>query len=263
MAQTLTVREVLWRVSVLLQDTSPQFTRWPEQQTVLWLEDAQNAIWKFLPLAASRIDTVKLRPGTLQSIASIAPADCLPSEGPQPTEPVMGTQFLRMIVNRGADGLTPGKAIRMTSRELMDSQNLNWQTIAKPSVDSFMFDPDTPRSYWVTPGATENVWAQIAYTAQPKRIPNPGTPGAELYRFDGANQTPISIGDEHVDDIVNYIAARSFMRNSQNAGDTGKAQQFAGMFLQSLNSKIAAVSGNNPNLKQLPFAQEPIGRAGS
>lgn len=265
MARTTTVREVLYRVSVLQQDVVPQFQRWPEAQTVMWLDDAQMAVWKFLPLAASRIDAIKLKPGTLQSIESIAVVDCKPGVGGAPTQPVLGTQLIHLVNNMGADGLTPGRAIRLTSREQMDAQSPDWHTVAKPAVECFMFEPETPRNFYVTPGVTASpdVWVRLAYTAQPAKIPNTGVPGAELYKYDGTNAQLISIGDEHIDDLVNYVMARSWMRNSQNAGEPQKAAQFAGMFLQSINSKVAAVVGNSPNLKKLPFAPEPVGQAGS
>lgn len=263
MARTTTVREVLYRVSVLQQDLVPQFARWPENQTVMWLDDAQMAVWKFLPLAASRVDAIKLRAGTLQSIESIAPADCLAGSGANPTVPVLGTQLLNLVNNLGTDGLTPGRAIRLTSREMMDAQNPDWHTVARSAVESYMFDPETPRHFYVTPGVSGAVWVRAAYTAQPAKIPNTGTFGAELYKWADANATLISIGDEHIDDLVNYVMARSWMRNSQNAGDPQKAATFGGAFLNSLNGKVAAITGNNPNLKKLPFAPEPVGQAGS
>ncbi len=263
MARTVTVREVLYRVSVLQQDLVPQFQRWPEAQTVMWLDDAQMAVWKFLPLSASRIDAIKLRAGTLQSIESIAPAECKAGYGSVPTTPIFGTQLLHLLNNMGVDGMTPGRAIRLTSRELMDSQNADWHTVAKSVVDCFMFEPETPRHFLVTPGVTGSLWVRAAYTAQPAKIPNTGTFGAPKYAWDGADNTLISIGDEHVDDLVNYVMARSWMRNSQNAGDPQKVAQFSGLFLQSINSKVAAITGNNPNLKKLPFAPEPVGQAGS
>lgn len=266
MARTTTVREVLYRVSVLQQDLVPQFQRWPEAQTVMWLDDAQMAVWKFLPLSASRVDAIKLKPGTLQSIESIAVADCKPSVGGAPTTPVLGTQLLHLVNNMGADGVTPGRAIRLTSRELMDGQSPDWHTVTRPLVDCFMFEPETPRHFYVTPGVPADVpvWVRAAYTAQPAKIPNTGTPGSELYKWEGGTSTTlISIGDEHIDDLVNYVMARSWMRNSQNAGDPQKAASFGGAFLNSLNSKVAAITGNNPNLKKLPFAPDPVGQAGS
>lgn len=265
MARTVTVKEVMWRISVQLQDTVPQFTRWPERETVMWLDDAQMAVWKFLPLSASRIDAIKLKPGTLQSIESIAAADCKPGDGSTPSAPILGTQLLRLLNDMGADGLTPGNAIRLVSRDMMDAQSPTWRTVARSPVECFMFDPDTPRYFEVTPGvpASPERWVRIAYTAQPAKIPNTGGMGTELYKIGDANTTLISVHDENVDDLVNYVCARAFMRNSQNAGDPNKVAMYSGLFLNSLNAKVAAVTGNNPNLKTLPFAPQPVGQAGS
>lgn len=260
MASTVLVKDVLYRAAVLLQDTAPQCQRWPEHEMVDWLNDAQVAITKFLPAACSRIDVVKLKPGTRQSIEAIAAADCKPGDGSTPAGPIYGTQLLDVIRNMGADGLTPGKAIRITEREVMDSQSPDWHTLTGPAVRSFMYDPRTPRYYYVTPGVTGTMWAEHAYTAQPVKIPNTGQVGAELYLFIGVSTATISIADEYVDDLVNYIVARANMKEVKWA-DGNKATVFAQMFLTSLNAKVTALTGSNPNLSQLPFAPEPLGRA--
>ena len=259
---TALMRDVLWRASVLLQDTSPQFQRAPEHEMVDWAQDAETAITKFLPAACSRIDAVRLKPGTKQSIESIAAAYCKPGDGTTPTVPIIGTQVLDLIRNLGVDGLTAGKSIRVVSRKQLDIVNSDWHSVVDTVVRSFVYDPATPRYFWVTPGvhATTQVWIEIAYTAQPLKIPNTGTAGAELYSFSGASAQTITIADEFIDDIVNYIVARANMRPVEWA-DAQKANAFASMFTGSLNAKVTALTGNNPNLKFLPFAPEPIGEA--
>lgn len=260
MASTVLVKDVLWRAAALLQDTVPQFQRQPEHELVDWLNDAQVAITKFLPAACSRVDAVKLKVGTRQSIEAIAAADCKPGDGSTPAVPVYGTQLLDVIRNMGADGLTAGKAIRGTDRGILDSQSPNWHSVTGALVSSFMYDPRTPRYFYVTPGVTGTVWVELAYTAQPIKIPNTGTVGSELYLYPGSNTTTISIADEHVDDLTNYVVARANMRETEWS-DANKATVFSQMFLGSLNAKVAALTGNNPNLQQLPFAPEPLGRA--
>lgn len=260
MASTVLVKDVFWRASVLMQDTVPQFQRQPETEMVYWLDDAQVAITKFVPAACSRVDAVRLVPGTRQSIQAIPAAYCLPGDGSTPAQPIYGTQLLDIIRNMGANGSTPGRVIRRTERGPLDRTYPTWHTITGPSVNSFMYDPATPRYFLVTPGVTGVMWVEMAFTAQPLKIPNTGVPGAELYAKEGGSATTISIADEHVDDLVNYIVARANMKETEWA-DPSKATSFAGMFLNSLNSKVAALTGNNPNLKQLPFAPEPIGRA--
>lgn len=263
MAATILVREALWRVSSLLQDIDPQFTRHPEGELVHWLNDAQMAVAKFLPMAASRLDTIKLKVGSRQSIETIAAADCKPGDGTTPAVPILGMQLLELTRNMGADGLTPGKTIRVVPRKTLDAQSRNWHNVAGPVVDQFTHDPRLPRYFYVSPAvpATPAVWAEVAYYAQPIPIPNTGTPGAELYAYAGASTTKLSIADEHLDDLVNYVAARAYMKNSQAAGHDAKAAMFTGLFVNSLNGAAAARTGVNPNLKRLPFAPEPTGAA--
>ena len=265
MAGTILVKDAIWRISVLLQDVSPQFARWPEKEIVNYLNDAHLAITKLLPAASSRIDAIKLSPGTRQSIETIAAANCKPGDGSVPAVPVLGTQVLDVIRNMGADGLTPGNAIRLLSdgREVMDSQTPGWHAITGAAVTGYMYDPRMPRYFYITPGAPVSpaMWAEVAFTAQPIAIPNTGTAGAELYLAGGASVTKISVADEHIDDLVNYACARAYMKNATFAANGPAAANYTALFTGSLNAKVTALTGNNPNLQRLPFAPEPIGAA--
>lgn len=263
MASSITVKEALWRAGVILQDVSPQFVRHPEAEMVTWADDAQLALFKFLPSAGSRVDTLKLKPGTRQSIESIAAADCKPGDGSTPSAAITGVQLLDLVRNMGADGLTPGAAIRPIPRQILDDQTPTWHQILGPVVRQFAYDPATPLYFYINPGVPvgANVWVEVSWIAQPARIPNTGTPGAELYKFDGASTLKLAIADQYIEDVVNYIVARAFMKNAQYAGNDQKASNFAGLFINSLNAKVASLTGQNPNLKFLPFAPEPIGSA--
>lgn len=265
MAGTILVKDAIWRISTLLQDVSPQFARWPEKEIVNWLNDAHLAITKFLPAASSRVDAIKLAPGTRQSIEAITAANCKPGDGSTPAATILGTQVLDVIRNMGADGLTPGNAIRLLTdgREVMDSQNPGWHAITGTAVSGYMYDPRMPRYFYVTPGvpATPDKWAEVAFTAQPIAIPNTGTAGSELYLVSGNSTTKISVNDEHIDDLVNYSCARAFMKNASFAANGPAAANYTSLFTGSLNAKVMALTGNNPNLQRLPFAPEPIGAA--
>jgi hypothetical protein len=263
MAATVRVKEAMWRVSVLLQDSVPQYQRWPEYELVGWLNDACMAIAKFLPASCSRLDAVKLRAGTKQSIESIATADCKPGDGSTPTTPIIGIQVLDVSRNMGTDGLTPGRAIRRIEREALDSQSPEWHSVSASVVSSYMFDPQLPMYFWVTPGVSAvggPYWVDLSYLAQPIKIPSTTTLGSELYRIDGSSTALISVADQYLDDIVNYAVARANMKPVTWA-DSQKAQAFASMFLNSLNAKVQALGGANPNLKMLPFAPQPLAQA--
>lgn len=258
---TVLMRDVLWRACTMMQDTKPQFYRHEEQDMVDAANDAQTAIAKFLPSACSRVDTVRLVPGTKQSIQAIPMAFCKPGDGTTPLAPVIGSQVLDVSRNMGSDGLTPGVAIRIIPGKVQDAQDRNWHTSAGTVVKAFIYDPATPRYFWVSPGAhaTTPVWVDISYTAQPLKIPNTGTKDAEIYRFSGSSTQTITIADEHLDDIVNYIVARMMYKPSEWA-DAQKGNAFAAMFTGSLNAKVQALTGHNPNIRHLPMASGAVGQ---
>ncbi len=260
MASTVLVKDVLWRVSVLLQETTPQFVHWPEQELVPLIDDAQAAIAKYVPSAGSRLDTIRLQTGTRQSIETIPAAECKPGDGSTPAVPVLGTMVLDLIRNMGTNGTTPGRAIRVTDREKLDESVPDWHTRTGAAVLSFMFDPRAPKYFYVAPALSARTWVEILYSAQPVKLPPGGAPGSEVYKFDGASTTTLSLGDENLDDIVNYVVARAHMKDAEWA-DSSKAAQFASAFLGSLNARVLALTGNNPNLTVLPFSTEPLGRA--
>jgi hypothetical protein len=266
MTGTVKVREVIRRVSALLQDNNPQFARMTETEIVDFLNDAQTAIYTFLPSACSRIDSIKLVPGTLQGIDSIPAANCKPGDGSTPAVPIIGSQLLNIVCNMGSAGTVPGAPVRLLTegRELLDTLNPAWHTESAVAVQYYVYDPATPRHFYVSPGvhATTAVWVRLAFVAMPLSIPNTGTAGAELYLSGGTNATTISVHDEYVDDLVNYVCARCLMKNAQYSASTGmSAEAFATMFTGSINAKSLALMNYNPNLQHLPFAPSPTGAA--
>lgn len=262
MPGTTLVREALRRVSVLLQDLTPQFNRWTQKDLVDWLNDGQAAIATYIPSACSRIDALKLRSGSLQSIESITPGDCKDIDGASPADAILGTKLLKLLCNMGSNGTTEGKAIRgpIDSR-FYDQHSPYWrtQTYAGVLVNGYAFDPLAPRHFSVDPpvrtGAT--VWVRAMYCAQPAKVPNAGD---EDYTAAGVNATLISIGDEFLDELVHYVCARAHLSSSELAQQTAYAA-FAGLFTAAINAKASVLTGTNPNLKRLPFAPEPIGSA--
>lgn len=256
MSGTILVREALRRVSVLLQDISPQFVKYPESQAVDALNDAHLAIAKFLPSAAARYDDIKLKPGTRQTIETIAPADCKPGNGTTPTQPIKGVGFLGLTHNMGSDGLVAGSVIRLIDAEMLDAADPDWRSMARAAtaVKCAMFDPVMPLYFDVYPPvhATTPVWVAAKFNAQPLRIPNTGTPGGgELYAASGTSTATIEVRDEFIDDLVNYVVARANMKDAEWA-DGNKATYFTNLFLGSLNAKVQAMTGTNPNIKMLP-----------
>jgi hypothetical protein len=253
MASTLLVAAVLSRVSILLQDTVPQYQRWPEAELVNWLNDAQVAIAKYLPDECTVSGALKLANGTRQMIETVATADFKLPSGAAPAVAINGNRFVAPLRNMGADGLTPGRAIRLVDRDDLDSQDPDWHTRTGTAVASVMYDEMTPRVFWISPAAPGK-WVDIVFLAQPTKIPAGGVPGTPVYPADGSGAgaaTTISISDQNLDELVDYVVARANMKDTTYA-DSGKAAIHSQRFLGSINARVMVATGVNPNLRLLP-----------
>lgn len=248
MSNTL-VKDVLYRVSVQLHDISPQFTRWTQRELVSALNDGQKAIAKYMPSSCSRVDAIKLKPGTKQSIDTILATDIKPGDGSTATK-VLGNYLQGVIRNMGSDGLTPGTAVRIADREVLDVNTPNWHTVTGTPVSIYTFDPRQPKIFYVSPGvpSTGTAWLEVSYLADPVEIALTGD-----YAMNGTDETVISVDDKFVDDLVNYVLARAYMKDAEFAGNGGLAATHTNLFTGSINAQVVALTGVNPNLRALPM----------
>lgn len=265
MAATALVKDALWQASVLLTDTAPQFQRFSERELVHLLNQAQVAVNKFIPSAAARVDAVKLVAGSRQSLASIAAADCKPGDGSTPSVPILGNSLIGPRRNMGADGLTPGKAIRMVDFDTMNMVSPGWHTETGTEVTDVVYDPQTPRYYYVYP-ACSGKWIELAYNAAPIPIPNTATVDSDgkhatgVYSQAQSSTQAITIDDEHLEDLVAYVVAVASLKDTKYADKT-LYNTFGTKFVSSINAKVTTLTGTNPNLKMLPGIDAPAPRA--
>lgn len=254
MAMTTLVREVLQQASTLLNDMTPQFLRWKEPDMIRWLNEGQRAIAKYVPIAGARIDTIKLVPGSRQTIARIPAASIIPGDGSTPAD-VHGLFLNEVTRNMGSDGGTPGAAITVVSREMLDASNRMWHT-TRPAkaVDHFTFDPRNPQAFYVFPPAGDACWVEANIIAAPLAIPLPATAGE--YAHDGASTRTLTIDDRWADDVLAYLMARAFMVESDQQYGAQQVQMYSAIFTSSINAQVQALTGQNPNLKSLPLLPE-------
>jgi hypothetical protein len=248
---TILVRDALYRVSIVLNDAAPQFTRWTEKELVSYLNDAQKVIAKYMPHACSRIDSIKLVPGTRQSIGLITAANIKPGDGSTAVD-VHGNMLLGLIRNMGADGLTPGRAIRIVDRDMLDASFPMWHSTSSVPLTEYTFDPRTPKAFYVSPAVPPAVatWVEASMLADPVDIPYAGS---SLYGMASTNTTTISIDDKYIDDLCSYVTARAMMKDAEFSANVALAQAQSQMFVSSINAQVAALTGVNPNLSSLPF----------
>lgn len=256
MASTILVRQLIADMSAHLVDTNPQFKHWTQDEMIGYLNDAQRAIAKYIVHACSRVDAVKLRAGTKQSIEHIPETDVIPGNGSTP-EVVNGTFLQSIVRNMGADGATPGRPIRVVDRDILDTSNPDWHN-KSGTPTQYTFDPAAPKIFYVSPGVASgaNVWVELCYLSDPVQIPLAGD-----YSKDGSNSTVISVDDKYADDLKNYMLARAYTKESQFAANAQLASYHAGNFVTSLNAQATALTGVNPNLQTLPLNPNSIATA--
>lgn len=254
------VKDLLYRASVQLKDLSPQFVRWSAKELVCALNDGQRAIAKYVPIAGSRIDTVKLVAGTRQSIAHIPAASIKPGDGSTPAD-VHGLFLNDIVRNMGAAGTTPGAAVFVASREALDAVSRLWHA-SRPasSIEHYTFDPRTPQAFYVYPPVpAAGLWVELSLIASPADVPLPASDAD--YAEDSDSTQAISLDARWADDLLNYILARAWMKDAEEAANAANVQLYTSLFINSINAQVAALTGQNPNLKTLPFTPDVPGAA--
>lgn len=249
MPSSTLVKDFLLRVSTQLLDMGPQFERWSETELVDATNDGQLVLAKYMPHTCARVDSIKLAAGTRQYIGYIPAAMVLPSDGSSPAD-VYG--YMLQGVNRymGANGATPGIAIRIADKETLDAVAPDWHT-KTGTPRQYTFDPRNPKHFYVSPGvkAGDNVWVEVSLLADPVKIPNTGN----LYGATSVSTTKLSIDDRNVDDLFHYVMARANLKDAEYGGNAALASTYTNLFVGSVNAQVTALTGVNPNLKTLPL----------
>ena len=249
MAATMLVRDFFFRCSTDLKDIAPQFTRWTMKELVAWTEDGMRAICKYMPHAFAVVKSMKLDPGTKQSIEFVA-ANRFPDAIER-----RGVSVQEVYRNMGADGLTPGRAINIVDRGFMDRANANWHKAQGSNVvREYTYDQLVPTIFWVSPPVTASednpVWVEAAIVWEPTAIPTAG----KTYLHDGNDADLLPINTMYADDLFNYVMARCYLKDSEAQTSKDLFAAHTSLFTTSINAQVKAATGVNPNLKSLPFA---------
>lgn len=212
---TITVSSVVSRVATLLQDATN--IRWPQAELLDYLNDGQREIVLYKPNAFVKNSSVKLITGTKQTI----PAD--------------GVQLIDVVRNLGTSGTTPGKAVRITMREILDAQLPDWHTITGTSeVRHYMYSPLDPKTFYVYPPqpAANQGYVELIYGAAPT---------------DATLVSVITIDDIYQTVLVDYMMYRAYSKDSEYSADANRAQSHQAAYIASLTGKARSEIGANPN----------------
>ncbi len=213
---TIIARAVIEKAQIILQDTTG--VRWPSETELLgWLNDGQLEVMVFKPNANVKNTAVKLVAGTKQAL------------------PDDGVQLIDMVRNMGTNGTTPGRAIRIVMREILDAQMPTWH-LATPAaeVKHYMYTMLDPKNYYIYPPqpASNQGYAELVYGATPA-----------LATING----PITIDDIYQNVLVDYILYRAYSKDTEYAADQNRAANHQSTYIAALTGKMKIEAGVNPN----------------
>lgn len=212
---TVTVPSVIAKVQTILQDATG--IRWPDTELLGWLNDGQREIVLYKPNAFVKNIATRLVAGTKQGL----PAD--------------GVQLIDVVRNMGTDGVTPGRSVRITMREVLDSQIPNWHADTPSSaVKHYMYSMLDPKNFYVFPPqpAAGQGYVELIYGASPT---------------DATLVSTITLDDIYQTILVDYMLYRAYSKDTEFAADQNRASAHQSAYIAALTGKAKVEAGVNPN----------------
>lgn len=193
----ITASSIISKVRTLLQDTTS--VRWTDAELLGWLNDGQRAICTLRPDACTSLASAPLVAGTRQSI------------------PATATAIIKVIRNMGANGSTPGPAIRKIPMELLDSTTPNWHAATPVAVvQHFMTDPRMPRNFYVYPPSNGTTQVELLCAAPP----------TDVATLAGV----ITVDDNFSVPLIDYVAYRAYMKDNDLIGNSERADKHLALY---------------------------------
>ena len=210
---TVTAQTIINKAAIQLTDIAN--VRWTRAELLSWLNDGMRQIVLIQPSGSSTTVSMQLTAGTRQSI------------------PTDGWLLLQIYRNMGVSGSTPGRAIRIVSREILDGFNPNWHTdTAAAEVRNYIYDAQDQLAFYVYPPNTGTGYIELNYSAQPTNLTS-------------ESQT-IPIFDVFQQSLVDYILFRACSKDAEYAPGLQLAQAYLATFTAGVQGKSQSEATNDP-----------------
>lgn len=219
---TIPAADLIDRAAILLQDITND--RWTRAEMLGWLNEGQRQIVMLQPTASARVAICRLVVGSKQTI------------------PSGGWMLLDVTRNMGPDGDTPGRAIRIVSRKLLDAQNLEWHfATADPVVQNYVFtQKDGGSVFYVYPPSNGFNCVELSYSRTPMDVETED-------KF-------IDIHAMYQNALVDYMVYRAASKDAEHA----PMQAFAQMYLESFRATMADKSNSESTGNVNQIMKDPV-----
>lgn len=207
---TIQASKIIEDARVLLQD--PTGIRWPDDEMLSWLSAGQREI-------------VALRPDTNPKTVNFTPVT-----GSRQVIPSDGHAFIDVPAN------VNGRAVTVVPKHLMDSQTPNWRSsTASNTALHVVFDPRTPKAFFLFPPATSGSSIELVYAVSP----------AELTTLSQV----ISIDDIYANPLTDYVCYRAYAKDLETIGNAERAKMYRAAFENTITLKSQADAVNAPQAR--------------
>lgn len=223
---TTQVNSIINRAGTLIQDATN--VRWPTAELLGWLNDGQREVVLHRPEASVKNQSI--------SLVADSTKQALPTDG---------ILLIDIIRNMGTAGATSGRAVRLTSREVLDAQKPTWHSDANALgyVQHFVYDPRDPKTFYIYPKAPATAWhLEIVYSASPT---------------DGVEGGVIQIDDIYGNALLDYVLYRAYSKDAEYAANAQLAIAHYQAFAGALGIKTQIDFGRNPNMAMGNIAFNP------
>ena len=231
---TITALSTLTKAQTILQDTTG--IRWPVDGELLgWLNDGQREVVLNKPEASVKNESVVLTAGSTKQ-----------------TIPATGIMLMDITRNMGAAGTSPGKAIRLVSRDVLDAQRPDWHADANTGsyIQHFMYDPRDPKTFYVYPKAPATAhYLEVVYSAAPTDC--------------ATTASTIGIDDIYANALIDYVLYRAYSKDADYAQNGQLALAHFTAFMNSLGIKTQNEQSRNPNTTISNMAYNPAVASGA
>lgn len=223
---TILASAIIAKAQVVLQDTAG--VRWPLAELLGYLNEGQRAILTYKSNAYVRTRAVQLTTGTLQTL----PDDAV--------------QLFDVVRNMGQNGTTPGRAVRLTKRELLDAQVPNWHAATPSSeVKHYMYAEASPRTFLVYPPQPPSApgYVEMVYGAIPPEV---------------AQNQAIEVDDIYEIPLLDFMLYRAWMKDSEFNADGNRSTAHMQAFVTALTGKARNEAGASPNMTAPANTTTPV-----
>lgn len=219
-------RDIIHRCVDIIQDSTS--VRWPIEELVRYLNDAQREVALYRPDAMVTNYTYTCTLGTKQTIDTAA---------------ILGSKLIDVVRNNTTSSK---RSVRMVNREILDAQHPEWHEMtASAEIKHFMYDPRDPTVFYVYPPASTAAKLDIVYSKYPAEISDGG--GSYGVWSDMPANAEISVPDIYSNVLQDYILYRAYSKDSEYAGNAQRAQAHYGAFANALGIEIQATVQVAPN----------------